>query len=189
VTTENVSVNAAMDTSAETDGEVAVVAGLAAAPAAVPAADPATTADGQIELQRAFKRLMIAIRRVRGRETHQHEGLSFAQLELLVVLSGRCAMAGRELAAAANLTPGTVTQMLDPLEAAGLVARRRSETDKRKQMTALTERGRELVSHRYEQMDSRFRNAVAGFTPDELGTAAAVLRQIADSMENPHSDL
>lgn len=180
MTTENVGVDGETDTGVKLDSGIAVVAGSPA--------DLATVPDGPTELQRSFKRLMIAIRRMRGRETHQHDGLSFAQLELLIVLSGRGAMAGRELAAAADLTPGTVTQMLDTLEAAGLVARRRSETDKRKQMTALTERGRELVARRYEQMDARFRSAVDDFTPNELTTAAAVLRRIADLMEGLRPD-
>jgi DNA-binding MarR family transcriptional regulator len=132
------------------------------------------------QLGRAFKAAMAAVRRLRGRETHRPGGLSNAQYGLLFSLAGGCELSSRDLAAAADLTPATVTQMLDVLESAGLVARARSELDKRVVMTALTDRGRALIDEHRARVEPRWRAALAGFSDGELLTAAAVLDRLAE---------
>ncbi len=74
-------------------------------------------------------------------------GLTSAQLELLQVISTHsasgagCAELGRHLAA-----PGPdVTRMLDRLDSAGLVSRKRDENDRRVVHTVLTEKARTLL--------------------------------------------
>jgi DNA-binding MarR family transcriptional regulator len=139
--------------------------------------DPSTAA-GQLGL--AFKRAMVAMRKLRGRETHRPGQLSFAQYSLLFGLSGRSECSARELADQADLTPGTVTQMLESLEAAGLVQRTRSQEDRRVVLSALTERGAAVVAERHAQMEPRWRAALAEFSDDELSAAARVLDRLAD---------
>src|SRR2546430_1464380 len=85
------------------------------------APDPALT-----ELGAAFRRVTRAVNRLRGRDTHLAAGqLSHAQFQLLIELQERGELAVGELAAAAQLAPGTVTRMLDGLVAAGHVRRTR----------------------------------------------------------------
>ena len=91
----------------------------------------------------SFKRAMGAMRRLRGRETHHPGELSYAQYGLLFSLAGGCALSSRELAYSADVTPATAAQMLESLEAAGMVERVRSPEDKRVVLTSLTDRGRE----------------------------------------------
>ena len=68
------------------------------------------------ELGRAFRRVFRTLNRMRGRDTHLCGGeLSHAQFELLIELFERGELPAGELAAAAGLTPATVTQMLDQL--------------------------------------------------------------------------
>src|SRR5579862_7303148 len=93
----------------------------------------------------AFKSAMAAVRRLRGRETHRPGSLSNAQYGLLFGLCGNEPRSARELAVAADLTAATVAQMLEGMEAAGLVERTRSEVDKRIVLTSLTARGRAVV--------------------------------------------
>src|SRR5437870_643034 len=70
------------------------------------------------ELGRAFRRVFRTLNRMRGRDTHLGGGeLSHAQFELLIELLERGELPAGELAAAAGLTPATVTQMLDQLAA------------------------------------------------------------------------
>ena len=58
--------------------------------------------------------------RLRGRDTHLGgTELSHAQFELLIELHERGELSAGELASAARLAPGTVTQMLDHLAEAG----------------------------------------------------------------------
>lgn len=130
------------------------------------------------QLGRSFKGTMAALRRLRGRETHHPGELSFAQYGLLFTLCDGGSLSARELACAAELSPASTTEMLDGLAAAGLVARERSERDKRIVLTSLTERGHTLVAERRARYEQRWRESVAEFSEDELLTAAKVLDQL-----------
>ena len=81
--------------------------------------------------------------RMRGRDTHLGAGeLSHAQCELLFELEERGELPAGELACAAQLSPATVTQMLDHLADGGHVERARLERDRRVVVSRLTPQGR-----------------------------------------------
>jgi len=139
--------------------------------------DPTTPA-GQLGL--AFKRAMVAVRRLRGRETHRPGQLSYAQYGLLFALAKAGECSARELGEQAELTPATVAQMLDHLESAGLVSRTRSLDDRRVVLTTLTEHGAGIVAARQAQMEPLWQAALAEFTDGDLAAAARVLNRLAD---------
>ena len=154
-----------------------------------PAADPTPVERGPLspdtetphtQLRAAFKRAMVAVRRLRGRETHRSEQLSYAQYGLLFGLAGMCERSARDLAEHAELSPATVAQMLESLEAHGLVTRTRSEQDRRVVLSTLTERGEQLVAERHAQMEPRWRAALEEFDDQELVVAARVMERLAD---------
>lgn len=147
--------------------------------------DP-STAQGQVGV--AFKRAMVAMRRLRGRETHRPGEISFAQYGLLFGLAGRSEASARELADHADLTPATVAQMLDHLETAGLVKRTRSAEDRRVVLSSLTERGASVVAERQRQMGPRWDAALAEFSDRELAVAARVLNRLADFLDTLGDD-
>src|SRR3954463_15149297 len=97
------------------------------------------------QLGRSFRAAMASVRRLRGRETHRPGELSYAQYSLLFGLARGGELPAGELATLADLSPATVTQMLDSLAAAGLVQRKRSHDDKRVVLSALTDRGEALA--------------------------------------------
>jgi DNA-binding MarR family transcriptional regulator len=134
--------------------------------------------DAASELGRAFKEVMAAVRRLRGREGRHPAELSDAQYGLLFGLRERPEISLRELAYLADVSPATATEMLDGLEAAGLVRRVRSKLDRRIVLTSLTERGRGLVEQRRAHYEPRWRAALAGFSEQELRTAARVLDRL-----------
>jgi DNA-binding MarR family transcriptional regulator len=131
-------------------------------------------------LGRSFKGVMAAVRRLRGRETHRPGELSFAQYGLLFGLGEGGELSVRELAVTADLAPATVTQMLDSLEAAGLVERVRSQRDRRVVLISLTERGAGLVAARRARFEPLWRGALAEFGEDELRIAACVLDRLRE---------
>jgi DNA-binding MarR family transcriptional regulator len=136
--------------------------------------------DGPKErLGRSFKATMGSVRRLRGRETHTPGDLSFAQYGLLFGLEDKPELPTRELAVIADLSAATATQMLDHLEASGLVARVRSEHDKRVVLISLTDSGRAAIMARKARFQSRWETALADFTDDELLAAAAVLDRLS----------
>ena len=130
------------------------------------------------EFARAFKGCVGAVRRMRGRENRSHDGLSDAQYSLLFHLRDHDALPTSELAALADLSPATATGMLDGLVAHDLVTRVRSDRDRRVVLTALTERGRELVAARHARFAPRWAAAMSEFSDEELRTAAAVLDRV-----------
>lgn len=139
--------------------------------------DPATPT-GRLGL--AFKRSMVAMRKLRGRETHRPGQLSYAQYGLLFGLAGMCERSARELAEQADLSPATVAQMLEHLEAAGLVKRTRSEQDRRVVLSVLTDHGAAVVAERRARMEPRWQAALTEFSDAELDVAAKVLDRLAD---------
>jgi DNA-binding MarR family transcriptional regulator len=84
-------------------------------------------------------------------------------------------MSASELAVCADVAPGTATQMLDSLAAAGLIERVRSERDRRSVLISLTARGSELVAARRARYQGLWSEALGEFSREELRTAAAVL--------------
>jgi MarR family transcriptional regulator, organic hydroperoxide resistance regulator len=132
------------------------------------------------ELAQSFRAVTAAVRRLKGRETQRPGELSHAQYGLLFGLARGGEMSAGELAITADVSPATVTQMLDALEAAGLVKRARSEQDKRVVLTSLTEDGQARVDARRARYEPLWRAALEEFSEEELATAAAVLDRLHD---------
>jgi DNA-binding MarR family transcriptional regulator len=140
----------------------------------------------QVALERlgaAFKGVMAGTRRLRGRETQRPGELSFAQFHLLFGLAGEGELSTTGLAARADLSPATATQMLDGLEAMGLVERTRSAQDRRVVMCSLTDRGQVVTAEKRADWEARWKNAMSEFTIDELATATAVLERLRHLFE------
>ena len=150
--------------------------------------DDAQRLEASDELGRSFKALLGAVRRLRGRETRQHGGLSNAQYGLLFGLCEHSELSSSELAGAADLSPATATEMLEGLAAAGLVTRERSERDRRVVLVSLTARGRTLVEERRARLQPRWRGALAEFSDEELRVAARVLERLQDMFDELPED-
>jgi DNA-binding MarR family transcriptional regulator len=139
--------------------------------------------DATEQVARSFKRAMAAVRRLRGRETHRPGELTDAQYGLLFCLRDHAEMSVRDMAYASDVSPASVTEMLEGLAAAGLVQRQRSERDRRVVLTSLTDSGRALVEERRARFEPRLRAALEPFGEDELVVAAAVLERLRGLFE------
>jgi DNA-binding MarR family transcriptional regulator len=145
--------------------------------------------DPVTELGPAFKRVLAAVRRLRGRERRHPDELRDAQYSVLFSLLNGCReheaaeLPSSELAALADLTPASTTELLDELEDKGLVVRHRSERDRRVVLVSLTGHGVALVGERRAQFEPRWRAAFADFSPDELATAVRVLDRMRETFE------
>ena len=123
--------------------------------------------------------------RLRGRDTHLGGSeLSHAQFELLIELYERGELPAGELAAAAQLTPGTVTQMLEHLADSGHVERVRSETDRRVVVSRLTPQGTRKIEAKRAAWQERWESALQGMGPRELRAATRVLQRLGDVFED-----
>ena len=142
------------------------------------------------ELGSAFRRVFRSVSRLRGRDTHlAGEELSHAQFELLIELYERGELPAGELAAAARLTPATVTQMLDHLEECGHVARARSEVDRRVVACSLTAQGRGEIQAKREAWRGRWEQALGEVPVEDLRAATRVLTRLRAVFEEaPEAD-
>ncbi|MBV9943822.1 MAG: MarR family transcriptional regulator [Solirubrobacterales bacterium] len=139
--------------------------------------------DAAEQVARSFKRAMAAVRRLRGRETHRPGEVTDAQYSLLFCLRDQSPMSVRDLADAADLSPASVTEMLEGLATVGLVRRERSARDRRVVLTSLTENGRRLVEERRARFEPRFRAAMSEFADGDLLIAAGVLERLRGLFE------
>jgi DNA-binding MarR family transcriptional regulator len=150
---------------------------------------PQSTPSGELspqlsELGLAFRHVFRTLSRLRGRDTHlQGSELSHAQFELLIELDERGDLSAGELAAAARLTPATVTQMLDHLAACGHVERVRSQTDRRVVVSRLTAQGRERVAAKRSAWQSRWREALGDVSERDLRAATRVLQRLGEMFD------
>jgi DNA-binding MarR family transcriptional regulator len=149
-----------------------------------PADEPQWT-DELTALGLAFRRVFRTLSRLRGRDTHLGGSeLSHAQFELLIELDERGELSAGELALAARMAPGTVTQMLDHLAESGHVERVRSETDRRVVVSRLTTQGRRKIDAKRKAWQSRWEEALRGVEADDLRAATRVLELLGTVFED-----
>lgn len=135
-------------------------------------------------LAKSFKRVFRTLRRLRGRDTHlAGNDVSHAQFELLIELYERGPLPAGELAGAAQLTPASVTQMLDHLALGGHVERTRSDTDRRIVVTRLTALGRRKVQDKRALWQTRWQEALSDLSAEELRVAARVLDRLGSMFD------
>jgi DNA-binding MarR family transcriptional regulator len=140
--------------------------------------------DGLIDdVRGALSELLGAERRLRGRDQHHRQGgLTYAQLRALMVLRDGERTAGA-LAEAANCNPASTTAMLDQLEAAGVIARRRDARDRRVCLVALTDDGRRLVEQKRSASQRIWQDRFGAASPPDLRAAAEAMRTIAEMLD------
>jgi DNA-binding MarR family transcriptional regulator len=130
-------------------------------------------------VRQALAQALAAQRRLRGRLSGDRDELGYAHIQTLAVLGDRGETTAGELARAIELNPASVTALLDHLEQAGLVARRRSTEDRRVCHVALTDAGRETAARKLASWQARWSEGLAEFSDGELEIAARVLQRVA----------
>ena len=145
---------------------------------AAPAQPRAKKTEAMEALAHSFKAAMAAVRRVRGRDTHHPGALSHAQYQVLFELLRRGELQAGALAAQADVSAASMTQMLDRLADAGLVERTASEHDGRVVVARLTDDGRATCEQRRAALEPLWNEMLADFSPADLNTAAAVLDRL-----------
>lgn len=114
-------------------------------------------------------------------------GLTNAQWVPMLKLYLGCASTVAELARECNLDAGSMTRLLDRLEAKGLCRRVRSSEDRRVVNLELTPAGNDAAKE-IPVVLSRVQNAhLAGFSVDEWLLLKSYLRRILDTAQTLHA--
>jgi len=104
--------------------------------------------------------------------------LTFPQFSLLMMLTEYECSTAAELARHASIDTGSVTRMIDRLEAKQIVTRERSETDRRIIHIRLTEQGRLIVKKVPVIAINVLNRYLAHFEPGEVDTLKYLLRKL-----------
>jgi DNA-binding MarR family transcriptional regulator len=135
------------------------------------------------DLRSAFVELMGAERRLRGRDPQRPGDLSHGQVRALFALARDEQVTAGCLARRAELSPASMTAMLDQLEHAGMVQRRRSEEDRRQVIVSLTEAGRDRLDERRAAWNARWLAELGMHSEEELAAAMRVMRTLAGLLD------
>lgn len=142
---------------------------------------PRSRAAGDARVDRvrdALSHLLGAERRLRSRDHSRPGELTFGQLRCIAALGRQPEMTAGQLARSADLTPATVTAILDQLEDAEIVARHRSTTDRRVCNVSLTDAGWTLLERRLAEFHALWAQRLADFSDAEIETASRVIERI-----------
>jgi DNA-binding MarR family transcriptional regulator len=140
---------------------------------------------GHEDVRLGFIELLGAERRGRARDQKCGPGeLTQTQIRALFKLDSAGESTAGDLAKAAELSPASVSAMLDHLERDGIVERTRSASDRRVVVVSLTESGRALLAEKRERWRARGREALAGVSEEHLHAAADVMRRMAAMLDD-----
>jgi DNA-binding MarR family transcriptional regulator len=132
----------------------------------------------------AFGELIAADRRLKARDPQQPDDLSLSQVRALFKFQGDEEVSAGVLAKRADLSPASMTAMLDALEAAGIVERHRSIQDRRQVIVRLTEKGRERLAERKAAWQEHWVQCMGGHSDSELEAAARVFHTMAQMLDS-----
>ena len=133
-------------------------------------ADPLTVAN---QLRPALLRLSRELRQ----ETEQL-GVTSRQVTLLWLIRNNPGMSLRELAAEERISAPALSGYVDRLEKAGLLARVRDESDRRRVGLALTDEGERLLRRVRARRTTWLADRLRGLDDDELAAVEAAIEPL-----------
>ncbi len=133
-----------------------------------------------VESLRAYVKLLRASKAVVALiEPGLHaEGLTPTQLGVLEGILHRGPMTQRELGRKVLTSAGNMTDVIDKLEARGLVTRTRPPADRRSVRVALTPEGQSLIQCLFPRHAADIARAMAGLSGTELRQLGDLLRKL-----------
>jgi len=141
---------------------------------------PETDETGNVlrDVRRIVRALSLA-----GRDLARSHDLTVAQLLCLRVLRDAGMLTAGGIATALSLSPQTVTGLLDRLHARGLITRARSETDRRRVLISLSERGEHLLAATAPSLQDRFVERFSALPADRRRSLAQALSAVVNLLE------
>jgi DNA-binding MarR family transcriptional regulator len=109
-------------------------------------------------------------------------GVTGPQARLLLILSRRQGENQGYYAEKLEVEPITLCRMVDRLEEAGMVERRRDPSDRRAWQLHLTEKSRKIVAQLQQRVDSLVDDMLEGLTSDEREEFARLLKTVGANL-------
>lgn len=141
-----------------------------------------------------YEQLLISLRQViraidiHSRQLSKTSGLTGPQLIVMKKIAELDAPMAKQVANDINLSPATVTSIVDRLEAKELVSRIRSKMDKRKVELYLTEKGILLLQSSPKPLQEHFIQRYQSLEPWEQSQLLSSVERIASMMDAEELD-
>jgi MarR family 2-MHQ and catechol resistance regulon transcriptional repressor len=132
------------------------------------------------EAVRAYVKLMRASRAVSTRveKLLADAGLTLTQLGVLEAVLHKGPMTHRDLGRKVLTSAGNMTDVVDKLEARGLVRRVRAADDRRQVRVELTEAGRAMIEGLFPRHADDIARAMSGLDAEDLSRLGDLLRRL-----------
>ncbi|MET1219581.1 MAG: MarR family winged helix-turn-helix transcriptional regulator [Glaciecola sp.] len=133
--------------------------------------------------------LLVALRKViraidmRSKQLSREVGLTGPQLLVLQEVGKRPGVMVKQIAESINLSPATVTSILDRMEVRTLINRIRSTEDKRRVGVFLTEAGQVALGKAPLPLQEHFTNRFSALEEWEKSQMVATMQRIASMMD------
>ena len=114
-------------------------------------------------------------------------GLTGAQFDIVATLGNTPGMTCKELGEKTLITKGTLTGVLDRLEARGLIRRTASDADRRQVFVVLTPQGVRTFERAFPAHVGHLKPAFTVLSPRELDQAAELLQKLRDALREAHA--
>ncbi|MEU2494980.1 MarR family winged helix-turn-helix transcriptional regulator [Streptomyces sp. NPDC007883] len=111
-------------------------------------------------------------------------GLAARQGTTLMLLGKSGFMSQQALAAALSVDPSVMVAILNDLESARLVERRRDPSDRRRHIVAITEAGRRQLAKAQEAVAEVEQGLFADLTPEEVAALRGLLARVRTSPDD-----
>ncbi len=138
---------------------------------------------------RKEEELLVALRRViravdlRSKHLSKSVGLTGPQLMVMQNIQENPGIMVKDIAENINLSPATITNILDRLEARDLAQRIRSTTDKRKVGVFVTEKGKDALQDAPRPLQEHFIERFNHLKEWEQSQMVATMQRIATMMD------
>jgi DNA-binding MarR family transcriptional regulator len=118
----------------------------------------------------------------------QETGLTPSQLIFLQILDGEQEKTAGHVAGRMGITQATTTALLQKLENAGMIQRRRGEKDRRQVWLSLTEKGRKVLAIAPDGVHAQFHQQFSALKDWEQIMLVAALERVADMLDMSELD-
>ncbi len=140
------------------------------------------------------EQLLISLRKViraidlHSRKLNKEAGLTGPQLVVMQKIDQLDGPIARQVASEVNLSPATVTSIIDRLEARGLVNRIRDEVDKRRVRLSLSDEGLRLLAAAPQPLQEHFIQRYQALEEWEQSLLLSSVERIAAMMDAEELD-